>query len=238
MLSVKTLIIGGLIFEEMDQADFTGPFEILSRLPESSFHVLAKTKKPVRDVRGLILTPTLTLAESPQLDVLLVPGGNGVNHLMEDHGILNFLRTQATASKILLSVCTGALICGAAGLLKGRRATTHWASHHLLSVFGALPVTDRVVRDGQLITAAGVTSGIDAALYAAAILRGDEVAQRIQLYLQYAPEPPFQSGSPNSAPREIVEATEASMHDLLQARATIAKRAAAKLTRGAPADYQ
>jgi len=229
MSSAESLSIGGLVFEEMDQADFTGPFEVLSRVPDSSFHVLGKTKEPVRDVKGLILTPALALSEAPQLDVLLVPGGNGVNALMEDEEVLCFLRNQAAGSKIVLSVCTGALICGAAGLLKGKRATTHWASHRLLSLFGALPVDARVVEDGSLVTAAGVTSGIDAALRVAAMLRGDEVAQRIQLYMQYAPEPPFDSGSPESAPASIVEATRASMRDVLEARAGIAKRAAAKL---------
>jgi len=119
MSSAESLSIGGLVFEEMDQADFTGPFEVLSRVPDSSFHVIGKTKEPVRDVKGLILTPALALSEAPQLDVLLVPGGNGVNALMEDEEVLCFLRNQAAGSKIVLSVCTGALICGAAGLLKG-----------------------------------------------------------------------------------------------------------------------
>jgi cyclohexyl-isocyanide hydratase len=229
MSSAESLSIGGLVFEEMDQADFTGPFEVLSRVPDSSFQVIGKTKEPVHDVKGLILTPTLALSEAPQLDVLLVPGGNGVNALMEDEEVLCFLRDQAAGSKIVLSVCTGALLCGAAGLLKGRRATTHWASHGLLSLFGALPVDARVVEDGSLVTAAGVTSGIDAALRVAAMLRGDEVAQRIQLYIQYAPEPPFDSGSPESAPAAIVQASRASMSELLKARAEIAKRAAAKI---------
>ncbi len=229
MSSAESLSIGGLVFEEMDQADFTGPFEVLSRVPDSSFQVIGKTKEPVHDVKGLILTPTLALSEAPQLDVLLVPGGNGVNALMEDEEVLCFLRNQAAGSKIVLSVCTGALLCGAAGLLKGRRATTHWASHGLLSLFGALPVDARVVEDGSLVTAAGVTSGIDAALRVAAMLRGDAVAQRIQLYMQYAPEPPFDSGSPESAPAAIVEASRASMSELLKARAEIAKRAAAKI---------
>ena len=229
MSSAESLSIGGLVFEEMDQADFTGPFEVLSRVPDSSFQVIGKTKEPVHDVKGLILTPTLALSEAPQLDVLLVPGGNGVNALMEDDEVLCFLRNQAAGSKIVLSVCTGALLCGAAGLLKGRRATTHWASHGLLSLFGALPVDARVVEDGSLVTAAGVTSGIDAALRVAAMLRGDAVAQRIQLYMQYAPEPPFDSGSPESAPAAIVEASRASMSELLKARAEIVKRAAAKI---------
>ena len=227
MSPTESLIVGGIVFEEMDQADFTGPFEVLSRLPDSVFHVIGKTNAPVRDIKGLILTPTLSFAQAPRLDVLLVPGGNGVNALMEDEEVLCFLRNQAAG--IVFSVCTGALVCGAAGLLRGRRATTHWASHDLLRLFGAVPVNARVVVDGPLVTAAGVTSGIDAALRLVAILRGDQVAQKIQLYLQYAPEPPFDAGTPESAPAAIVDATRASLSELLQARAEIAKRAAAKL---------
>ena len=217
----------------MDQADFTGPFEVLSRVTDSVFHVIGKTNVQVRDVKGLILTPSLSFAQSPQLDVLLVPGGNGVNALMEDEELLCFLRNQAAGSKIVFSVCTGALICGAAGLLKGRRATTHWASHDLLRLFGAVPVDARVVEDGPLVTAAGVTSGIDAALRVAAILRGDEAAQMIQLYMQYAPEPPFDCGTPDSAPATVVQALRFSMSGVLKARAEIAKRAAAKLSSSA-----
>jgi cyclohexyl-isocyanide hydratase len=229
MSSTESLTIGGIVFEDMDQADFTGPFEVLSRVTDSVFHVIGKTKAQVRDVKGLILTPSISFAKSPQLDVLLVPGGNGVNALMEDEEVLCFLRNQAAGSKIVFSVCTGALICGAAGLLKGRRATTHWASHDLLRVFGAVPVDARVVEDGSLVTAAGVTSGIDAALRVAAILRGDESAQIIQLYMQYAPQPPFDCGTPESAPVAIVQDARASMSGVLKARAEIAKRAAAKI---------
>ena len=229
MSSTESLTIGGIVFEDMDQADFTGPFEVLSRVTDSVFHVIGKTNVQVRDVKGLILTPSLSFAQSPQLDVLLVPGGNGVNALMEDEEVLCFLRNQAAGSKIVFSVCTGALICGAAGLLKGRRATTHWASHDLLRFFGAVPVDARVVEDGPLVTAAGVTSGIDAALRVVAILRGDESAQIIQLYMQYAPEPPFDCGTPDSAPAAIVQAARASMSELLKARAEIARRAAATI---------
>jgi cyclohexyl-isocyanide hydratase len=184
MSQTESLIIGGFIFDDMDQADLTGPFEVLSRVPNSTFHVIARTKGPIRDVRGLVLTPTLNFSESPQLVVLLVPGGSGVNALMEDDEVLSFLRRQAANSRVVLSGCTGALLCGAAGLLVGKRATTHWASQNLLPLFGALPVDARVVEDGSLVCAAGVTSGIDAALRVAAILRGDEVAKRIQLYMR------------------------------------------------------
>ena len=119
------LQIGAVLFPQMDQADFTGPFEVLSRLPNSQFHILAKERMPIRDAKNLILTPEETLQDAPQLDLLLVPGGAGVNALMEDEEVLDFLRRQAAGARVVLSVCTGALVCGAAGLLKGRRATTH-----------------------------------------------------------------------------------------------------------------
>lgn len=224
----RHLEIGALIFEELDQMDFTGPFEVLSRLPDSTFHIFGKTKAPVKDARGLVLTPTSDFATLPKLDVLVVPGGSGVNRLMEDEDTLDFLRRQSGGLECLFSVCTGALLLGAAGLLAGRRATTHWASHDLLSSFGAHPVDGRVVEDGRLVTAAGVTSGIDAALRVAALLRGDAVAQELQLYLEYRPEPPFHAGCPQTAPPEIVARLRAQMRGVIDERREIARRVAAR----------
>ena len=142
--------------------------------------------------------------DAPQLDVLHVPGGFGQEALMEDAEVLGWIRRQAAGARSVFSVCTGALLCGAAGLLKGRRATTHWASFHLLPYFGAIPVNERVVVDGTWVFAAGVTAGIDGALRLAAELRGDDAAQAIQLYMVYAPEPPFDSGTPETAPAAIL----------------------------------
>jgi cyclohexyl-isocyanide hydratase len=136
------------------------------------------------------------LSDAPQLDVLHVPGGGGQEVLMENEEVLGWLRRQAGGARCVFSVCTGALICGAAGLLKGKRATTHWSAHDLLPYFGATPVNERVVVDGNWVFAAGVTAGIDGALRVAAELRGEKVAQRIQLGMEYAPEPPFSSGTP------------------------------------------
>jgi len=223
------LHIGGLLFPELDQADFTGPFEVLSRIPNSTFHTLAKSKQPVRDAKGLLLAPEKVLADSPKLDLLLVPGGAGVNAVMEDETVLKFVREQAAGARLIFSVCTGALLLGAAGLLTGRRATTHWASHHLLKYFGAIPVNDRVVIDGNLVTAAGVTAGIDGALRIVSLLRGDRAAQDIQLYIQYAPEPPFNCGDPRTAPAEIVQARLDALQPLLNDRQAIIQRVAAKL---------
>lgn len=156
------LNIGAIIFPNLDQTDFTAPFEVLSRLPNSAFHILWKEKMPVKDVKGLILTPEKTLLESPPLDLLLVPGGYGQEALMEDETVLAFIREQAVNAKYVFSVCTGALICGAAGLLKGVRATTHWSAFHLLEYFGAIPIDERVVIDDKFVSAAGVTAELTA----------------------------------------------------------------------------
>src|SRR5271168_229126 len=134
------LLIGSLMFEGMDQIDLTGPFEVLSRVPNSTYQIYAKTSAPVRDLNGLRLIPDAALAAAPRLDVLHVPGGFGQEALMEDEQVLTWLKRQASGARSVFSVCTGALLCGAAGLLRGRRATTHWASFHLLPYFSAIPV--------------------------------------------------------------------------------------------------
>lgn len=225
----RPLQIGGLIFPDLDQLDFTGPFEVLARLPNAAMHVIWKEKTTVRDQRGLLLATDTTFAEAPQLDVLIVPGGKGQQSLMEDDDVLSFLRRQAAGAQCVLSVCTGALICGAAGLLKGRRATTHWSVLHLLPYFGATAINARVVEDGQFVFAAGVTSGLDGALSAAARLCGESVAQEIQLALEYAPEPPFDSGTPTNAPREALASARRAVETLTEARAATARRIAARL---------
>jgi cyclohexyl-isocyanide hydratase len=223
------LHIGAIVFPGLDQLDFTGPFEVLARLPDSTFHVLAKELAPVRDVRGLLLTPEQTLDQSPPLDVLLVPGGPGQEQLMEDEAVLSFLRKQAAHAQLVLSICTGALLCGAAGLLRGVKATTHWSAFHLLRFFGAIPVDARVVMDGKHVSAAGVTAGIDGALRVAALLRGDRVAQGLQLYLQYAPEPPFACGCPADAPPSVLDTVRAVAREITEARLATARRIAARL---------
>jgi cyclohexyl-isocyanide hydratase len=199
------LHIGSLVFEGIDQIDLTGPFEVLSRIPNATYRIYGKTAAPVSDVKGLWLTPDACLADAPPLDVLHVPGGFGQESLMEDTEVLGWIRQHAAGACRIFSVCTGALLCGAAGLLIGRRATTHWASFHLLPYFGAIPVSERVVVDGAWVFAAGATAGIDGALRLAAELRGDEAAQAIQLYMAYAPEPPFDSGRPETAPAAILQ---------------------------------
>jgi cyclohexyl-isocyanide hydratase len=223
------LHIGSLLFEGVDQIDLTGPFEVLSRIPNSTYRIYAKTSAPVRDLKGLLLTPDAALAEAPPLDVLHVPGGHGQEALMEDAEVLGWIRQQASGACAIFSVCTGALLCGAAGLLKGRRATTHWASLHLLPFFGAIPINERVVVDGAWVFAAGVTAGIDGALRLAAELRGDEAAQEIQLHMAYAPEPPFNAGTPETAPAKIVAQARESVRGVTAERERTARRIAARL---------
>ena len=229
------LHIGSLLFEGVDQIDLTGPFEVLSRIPNSTYRIYGKTTAPVRDLKGLRLMPDAALADAPPLDVLHVPGGFGQEALMEDEEVLAWIRQQAAGACSIFSVCTGALICGAAGLLKGRRATTHWASFHLLPFFGAIPVNERVVVDGAWVFAAGVTAGIDGALRLAAELRGDAAAEAIQLHMVYAPEPPFNSGTPETAPAAILEQARQSMRAITARREQTARRVAARLGIDVPA---
>jgi cyclohexyl-isocyanide hydratase len=221
------LTIGSLLFEGIDQIDLTGPFEVLSRIPDTTYRLYGKTTATVRDIKGLRLTPDAPLAGAPQLDVLHVPGGFGQEALMDDEDTLGWIRQQAEGARIF-SVCTGALICGAAGLLRGRRATTHWSALHLLPLFGAIPVNERVVFDGTWVFAAGVTAGIDGALRLAAELRGDDVARAIQLQMAYAPEPPFDSGTPESAPPAILAQARAAVADITARREVTARRVAAR----------
>jgi CubicO group peptidase (beta-lactamase class C family) len=221
--------IGALIFPDIDQMDFTGSFEVLARLPGASVHLLWKELTPVRDGFGLILTPTSTLNAAPPIDVLLVPGGRGQLPLMDDEVVLAWLRSRAAEARYILSVCTGALTLGAAGLLRGRRVTTHWNSFHLLSCFGAVPENARVVVDGNLISSAGVSAGIDASLRLAAMMEGEGIAQQIQLEIQYAPEPPFAAGSPALAPPTVLESTRQRVASVTAARCEAAKRAANRL---------
>jgi cyclohexyl-isocyanide hydratase len=229
------LQIGSLLFEGVDQIDLTGPFEVLARIPNATYRLYGKTGESVRDLKGLRLTPDAALADAPQLDVLNVPGGFGQEALMEDAEVLAWIRKQADGAVAVFSVCTGALLFGAAGLLKGRRATTHWASFHLLPFFGAIPVDERVVVDGSWVFAAGVTAGIDGALRLAAELRGEDVAKAIQLYMAYAPEPPFDSGTPDSAPAEILRQSRDAVAAITAQREATARRAADRLGIAVPA---
>lgn len=226
-----SLTIGLLLFPQVQQLDLTGPYDVFAALPEADVRLIWKDRAPLRASSGMWLTPDTTYADCPALDVICVPGGSGVGPLMEDAETLAFLRRQAGQARYLTSVCTGALVLGVAGLLRGRRATTHWAFHELLAPLGAIPVEARVVRDGNLLTGGGITAGIDFALTLAAELCGDDVAQSVQLQLEYAPAPPFDAGSPARAPAELVARVRERSAPLLAQRRAIVERAAAALDR-------
>ena len=218
--------VGMVLFEGITQLDLTGPYEVLARMPDTRVHLIASSLAPVRTEWGLMIAPDTTFDGAPPLDLLCVPGGWGVNEQLENESLLAFLRERAPRARYVTSVCTGALLLGAAGLLRGHRATTHWMSLDLLSRFGAEPVSERVVRDRNRITAAGVSSGIDFALVVAAELFGEDVAQRIQLMIEYDPEPPFRSGSPESAPADVVERVRLASAEALGRRRAIVERIA------------
>ena len=197
--------IGFVLFPNVTQLDLTGPLQVLHRLPQARAHVAAKSLEPVASDCGLSLVPTTSFAACEPLDLLCVPGGFGVSGAIADADTIDFVRRQAARAKYVTSVCTGAFVLGVAGLLKGRRATTHWAYTDLLPLVGAVHAQARVVRDGNVFTGAGVTAGIDFALSLAAEVAGSEAAERIQLSLEYDPAPPFTAGNPRLAPASVRE---------------------------------
>jgi len=229
MSQQQPIEIGFLIFPAVQQLDLTGPYETLASWPGARVRLVWKALDPVLSKTGLALTPDLTFATCPQLDVLCVPGGAGVNALLNDDETLSFLRRQAEAARFVASVCTGALVLGAAGLLQGKRATTHWASHHLLERLGAIPVRERYVRDGKLMTGGGVTAGIDFGLALLAELAGQGVAEMVQLNLEYAPDPPFRAGDPETAPKAVMEAVERRLAPIVAERERLIAEAAKRL---------
>lgn len=193
-----------VLFPNVTQLDFTGPLQFLHRLPGATTHIAAKTLDPVPSDCGLALVPTVTFADCPAADLICVPGGFGVSQAMADAETIAFVKAQGAKARYVTSVCTGAFVLGAAGLLRGKRATTHWAYRHLLEKVGAVREDARVVRDGGVITGGGVTAGIDFALTVVAEIAGPEVAQTLQLGLEYDPQPPFVGGSPERAGADIV----------------------------------
>lgn len=224
---MRPLSVGCLIYEQMDQIDFTGPFEVLSRMPDTTVRIAGKGRSPVRDMQGLLFSPEVSIAEAGLFDMLLVPGGHGQQALMHDQEVLEFIRQHVASERLLFSVCTGALLCGAAGVLTGRQVTTHWSTRHLMPCYGAILADARVVVDGNMISAAGVTAGLDAALVVVSLLRGDAAAQEIQLAIEYAPNPVFNSGTPESAPAEVLQSFQKKYEPIGNARAAEAKRHAA-----------
>ena len=200
------------LFDRFTALDAVGPYEVLSRLPGARVRFVAAEPGPkTTDTQMLTLVAGASLAEVPAPDVILVPGGPGTRALLADEEVLEWIRSAHETSQWTTSVCTGSLVLGAAGVLEGLEATTHWLELETLSRFGARPVSRRVVEQGKVVTAAGVSAGIDMALTLAARIAGEQAAQAIQLVIEYEPDPPFASGSPHSAPPAVV--------DLLRGRA-------------------
>ncbi len=222
-----TFRIGFLVFPAITQLDMTGPHEVFARMPGSEIHLVWKSLQPIAAQGGMQLVPTTTLDACPQLDLVCVPGGPGMNPLLGDEAVLAFLRRQAAGARYVTAVCTGTLVLGAAGLLKGKRATTHWTAVDMLEAFGATPVRERTVIDGNLITGGGVTAGIDFALQVVAEIAGEEIAKTIQLSIEYDPKPPFDAGSPQRAGEAIV-ARQRQAGNRIQAEREAAVRAAAE----------
>ncbi|MGQ2923422.1 DJ-1/PfpI family protein [Variovorax paradoxus] len=221
MNSKTSLQIGVLVFEGMTSLDALGPFEVLARTPDSVCHLVWKSRQPVKCDTGLLVTPTMSFSEAPQLDVIVVPGGPGQNDLMGDDELLDFLRRQAPGAQWVTSVCTGSLLLAAAGLLDGYKATCHWLSLDFLRMFPVLVTPQRVVIDRNRVTGAGVTSGLDFAFVLLDLLRGEDVAKRLQLMLEYDPAPPFNSGHPSVADADTQAAVK------VMAGAMLARREAA-----------
>jgi cyclohexyl-isocyanide hydratase len=232
-MSETRLRSGMLVFPNLTQLDLTGPYEVLARLPGAETLLLWKTLDPVSSEHGLTILPMAMLSSCPPLDLILVPGGAGINPLLEDAEVLAFLRRTAAGARYVVGVCTGSLVLGAAGLLRGRRAATHWMSRDLLGAFGAEPVAQRVVADGNLFTGGGVTAGIDVALTVAAEIAGRQTAEAIQLGIEYDPTPPFASGSPERADPAVLAAVLARAEPRQRDRAARVARAAAALSRPA-----
>jgi cyclohexyl-isocyanide hydratase len=203
--------IAFLPFPGMTQLDMTGPAQFLSRLPETRVDYVWKSQEPVPTDAGFAILPTATFANVPQPDLICVPGGIGVASVMADEEAMAWLRSAGAQAQWVTSVCTGSLILGAAGLLSGYRATTHWAWHHLLREFGAEPVQARTVVDRNRITGGGVTAGIDFALRLIAEIAGEAMAKTLQLGFEYDPAPPVVGGTPDKADPDILAAYRAAM---------------------------
>ncbi|WP_420133219.1 DJ-1/PfpI family protein [Rhodopseudomonas sp.] len=226
---MTTLQIGLLLFPKVTQLDLTGPLQVFSRIPGAKVHLVGKTLGAVSSDTVLSLPPTISFADCPQLDVICVPGGAGADDMINDEAMLAFLRQQAPGARYVTSVCTGALVLAAAGLLRGYRATAHWSTVDDLAAFGAIPDRSRVCIDRNRITGGGVTAGIDFALTLASLLADRATAEGIQLMLEYNPAPPFNAGSPDTAPKEVVELLRSRMQGSRQSRTDAIARAAARL---------
>ena len=221
---MQKLKVGMLLFPGLTILDFTGPYDVFTKAPCFDVIIIGETTDPVRAEGGLVLQPEIVMADCPQLDVVFVPGGRGINALLTNEPVLQFLRQQGKKAKYITSVCTGALVLAAAGLLQGFKATTHWRSLELLRMFGVETLEERVVRDGNRITGGGVTAGIDFGLTLTALAGGEEMAKVIQLLLEYDPAPPFRAGSPHTAGLPVLQKAKELSQSMLETRKKIIRQ--------------
>lgn len=223
------LKIGMLVFPDIMQLDMTGPHEVFTKLPDTEVLLVWKTQDPVKAAGGMRFLPDVTYQSCPQLDLICVPGGAGMNALLNDEETLSFIRKQAETARYVTSVCTGSLVLGAAGLLKGKRAACHWMSRDMLTAFGAIPDASRVVVDGRFISGGGVTAGIDFGLTVVAEIFGEDQARAIQLGIEYAPQPPFDAGSPETAGPQVETAARDAAAARQEEREAAVRKAASKM---------
>jgi len=216
--------IGMLVFPNITATDYVAPADLLVRIPGASLELVWKHTDPIRTELGWEFRATMAMAESPQFDMIVVPGGPGIAALFEDKETVDFLAHQGKGARWIVGICTGPLLLGVAGLLEGHEATCHWASHELLTLVGAKPINARVVVDRNRVTGAGVTSGIDCALRVIALAADEDTARRVQLFAEYDPQPPFDSGSTEKAPAHIVEAMRAAVAGIVTERREILER--------------
>lgn len=224
--------IGMLVFPMVTSLDILGPFEVLARASDCRVELVWKDRQPIKGDTGLAITPDRGFGDAPQYDVLVVPGGPGQTPMMEDAEVIGFLRRQAPGAGFVTSICTGSLLLAAAGLLTGRKATCHWLSIDQLALFGVEIVPERVVVDGNRITGAGVTSGLDFAFTVLAAIRGEEEAKALQLLMEYDPAPPFQSGHPRVAAPELTERVRLMARNMLERRLEVSRRVAEAAKQG------
>ncbi|SHM00730.1 cyclohexyl-isocyanide hydratase [Chitinophaga jiangningensis] len=221
---MQKLKVGMLLFPGVTILDFTGPYEVFAKAWCFEVVTIAETTDPVIAEGGLQLLANTTIADAPQLDVLFVPGGRGINDVLTNNNIIRFLQTQAAGARYFTSVCTGALVLAAAGLLDGYKATTHWRSLDLLRMFDVEVVQERIVKDRNRITGGGVTAGIDFGLLFTAMIGGEELAKVIQLQLEYNPQPPFHAGSPKTAELPVLQRARELTQQMFEVRRGIIKK--------------
>jgi cyclohexyl-isocyanide hydratase len=227
--SSPSLSVGMVLYPLLTQLDLAGPYEVFARMPGTEVHLIAAFSEPIRSEHGLTIAPTTDFDDATPLDILFVPGGPGQQLVMEDERFVSFLRERGREARYVTAVCTGSLLLGAAGLLRGYRATTHWLFLELLAPLGAVPVSERVVVDRNRITGGCITAGIDFGLVIAATLFGEQTAREIQLMIEYDPAPPFHGGSPKNADVALVEKVSNSRHDLRKNRQKQVERVATRL---------